>query len=245
LNVTLPFKLDAFAWPRGTARAQPKRCGEYAALEAGEGMAPGRQLSTEPGWCAICVNGTAFRSRDAVLLLGAGAPRGRRRAFARGGVARLVVSNRSPPTPNGSSRSSPRASCIPSSSRSMRRAGFDADREASGGTPTSACRRGRGFAAASLAYDLFYAATPTASYGRRVAPFAPILRRTRMLVEQGGRVVPRLALRSTADRPVYARCAKRCTARPVGACRRDDRKAGARRRRRRRVLRHVGGARRS
>ncbi|HEY0878146.1 MAG TPA: shikimate dehydrogenase [Zeimonas sp.] len=168
LNVTLPFKVDAFAWAaRHSARAA--EAGAVNTLRFDTGAAEGAwgDNTDGPGLvrdlverCGVVLSGRA------VLLLGAGgAARGVVGPLLDAGVARLVVANRS--------RGNAERLVGKFAARAVRpvcigldavEPGFDLVLEASG----SGLRDERVpladevFAAASLAYDLFYAAAPTA-----------------------------------------------------------------------------------
>jgi len=168
LNVTLPFKLDAFAWAaRHSARATEAGAVNTLRFEAGEGDGAWGDNTDGAGLVRdLCErNGFPLEGRSVLLLGAGGAARGVVGPLLDAGVARLVVSNRSPANAERLvEKFAARVVHPVFVALDAVEPGFDLIVEASG----SGLRDERVpivdevFAAASLAYDLFYAATPTA-----------------------------------------------------------------------------------
>ncbi len=168
LNVTLPFKLDAFAW----AARHSERAAEAGAVntlrfdaQAGEGAwgdnTDGAGLVRD----LVERHDFALAGRSVLLLGAGGAARGVVGPLLDAGVGRLVVANRSPANAARLVEKFAARAVHPVCVRlDALEPGFDLVVEASG----SGLRDERVpladevFAAATLAYDLFYAGAPTA-----------------------------------------------------------------------------------
>ncbi|MCO5101488.1 MAG: shikimate dehydrogenase [Burkholderiaceae bacterium] len=167
LNVTVPFKLDAFAWAAHRS-ARAAEAGAVNTLRFDDGAAGAWGDNTDGAGLVRDLGerlGFALRGR-AVLLLGAGgAARGVVGPLLDAGAARLVVANRS--------RANAERLVEKFATRAVHpvfvpldaiEPGFDLIVEASGSglRDEPVPLADEVFAAATLAYDLFYAAAPTA-----------------------------------------------------------------------------------
>ncbi|MCD6679099.1 MAG: shikimate dehydrogenase [Burkholderiaceae bacterium] len=168
LNVTLPFKLDAFAWAaRHSARATEAGAVNTLRFDADAGGSAWGDNTDGAGLVRdLCErNGFALAGRSVLLLGAGGAARGIVGPLLDAGVTRLVVANRSRANAERlAEKFAARAVHPVCVALDAIEPGFDLIVEASG----SGLRDERVpivdevFEAASLAYDLYYAASPTA-----------------------------------------------------------------------------------
>ncbi len=168
LNVTLPFKVDAFDWA-GRHSARASEAGAVNTLRFDADAADGAFGDNTDGAGLVCDlrerHGFALEGRSVLLLGAGGAARGIVGPLLDAGVARLVVTNRS--------RANAERLVEKFAARAVHpvfvaldaiEPGFELIVEASGSglrdEPVPLAHEV--LAAASIAYDLFYAPTPTA-----------------------------------------------------------------------------------